>query len=93
MLDSIRKDAIFDKCPKCNAIGALRRSRARTFIETLVKNSGILNIYRCRECGWRGTKTYFSLRKISIKTVFMYIAMLAFVAVLIRFIILRFIIK
>jgi len=34
---SFHKDASFDKCPSCNAVGKLRRSRAKSTFEKIVK--------------------------------------------------------
>ncbi len=84
---SFRRDAAFDKCPRCKAVGKLRRSRAKTPFEQGVKKLGIFNYYRCRECGWRGVRFSFGFGKISIKTVLLYLGLMLATAVLVKFII------
>lgn len=93
MLRSLRKDGVFDKCPDCKAVGVLRRSRSRNFWEKILKNLRIANLYRCRECGWRGIKSNFSIKKISLKVLFYYLLFILFVAIVVRFIILKFVMK
>ena len=93
MLKSLRKDGIFDKCPECNSIGVLRRSRAHNYYENMIIKSCMVNIYRCRECGWRGIKSNFSLKKISPKVILLYLFFILFVAVFVRFIIQRFVMR
>lgn len=91
ILKTIHKDASLDTCPECKTAGALRRSRARNFRENIIKRSKIFNIYRCRECGWRGVKTSFSFRKISLKVILFDILLILISALIIRYIIIRFV--
>ncbi|MBU0475885.1 MAG: hypothetical protein KKF62_17195 [Bacteroidetes bacterium] len=84
---SFKRDATFDKCPKCKAVGKLRRSRAQSFFEQVVKKMGIFNYYRCRECGWRGKRFSFGLNKTSLKTILIYLALMFATAIIVRFII------
>ena len=84
---SFKKDASFDKCPKCKAVGKLRRSRAKTPWEQMVKKIGISNYYRCRECGWRGNRSKFRFGKASIKTIFLYLFLMLATAVIVKFIV------
>jgi predicted RNA-binding Zn-ribbon protein involved in translation (DUF1610 family) len=88
---SLMKDPSFDKCPECGSVATLRRSRPQNTIESLVKSTGLFNYFRCRNCGWRGIRSNFSLKKISVKNAFVYLALMLFVALLTRFIITRFI--
>lgn len=88
---SLMKDPSFDKCPECGNLATLRRSRAQSFFENVVKSTALFNYYRCRSCGWRGVRAKFSLKKISIKNVVIYFGLMIFVALLTRFIITRFI--
>ncbi len=90
---SLYKDSVFDKCPECKTVGTLRRSRGRNFFENMIKNSGFLNYYRCRECGWRGLRSNFSLKKLSWKMVFYYIIMIILTAYIVKFIVVRFVMK
>jgi len=39
-------------CPQCS--GRTHRSHANSFYERLIKAWTSYNVYRCRECGWRG---------------------------------------
>ncbi|PKL87662.1 MAG: hypothetical protein CVV23_14270 [Ignavibacteriae bacterium HGW-Ignavibacteriae-2] len=93
MISSLRKDAVFDTCPQCNSVAKLRRSRAQGFFERLVKKSGFLNMYRCTSCGWRGIKSNFSIRKIKPKIIFYYLILMLFVAIIVRFVVIKFLIK
>jgi predicted RNA-binding Zn-ribbon protein involved in translation (DUF1610 family) len=93
MIESLRKDAVFDICPECKSVGVLRRSRPRNLWERIVKSSRVLNYYRCRECGWRGMKSNFSLKKLSLRVILFYIAFILFAALVVRFIILRFVMR
>jgi len=87
----LMKDPSFDKCPECGNIATLRRSRPKNFVETIIKSFLIYNYYRCRNCGWRGLRANFSLKKISLKNTIIYIGLMLFVAFLTKFIITRFI--
>ena len=40
---SFRKDASFDKCPKCKSVGKLRRSKAQSPWEQIVKKIGVFS--------------------------------------------------
>ncbi len=84
---SFKKDASFDKCPKCKAVGKLRRSRAQTPWERMVKRIGISNYYRCRECGWRGKRLNFTFGKSSVKTILIYLFLMLATAVVVKFIV------
>ena len=88
-----KKDSTFDKCPKCGKVGKLHRSRGRNWFEHALKKTGVWDVYRCRECGWRSYKSNFSLRKLSFKTLAIYLLLILITAIVVRFIILRFVIK
>lgn len=87
----LMKDPSFDKCPECGSVATLRRSRPKSFFESIVKSTAIFNYYRCRNCGWRGIRANFSLKKISWKNAIIYLGLMMIVAFLTRFIITRFI--
>ena len=84
---SFKKDASFDKCPNCKAVGKLRRSRAKTPFEQGIKKLGVFNYYRCRECGWRGLRLNISIGKISLKTVLLYLFLMLATAFIVKFVI------
>ena len=87
-----KKDHSFDKCPSCNVVGKLRKSRPRNQFEHMSK-LGLWSYYRCKECGWRGRKFCFSYRKTSFKTLFIYILLMILTAFIVRFIIQKFAMK
>ena len=90
---SFKRDASFDKCPKCKSVGKLRRSRAKSPFEQGVKRLGILNYYRCRECEWRGSRLNIGLGRTSKKTVLIYLLLMLATAVIVRFVIQKFAMK
>jgi len=90
---SFKKDASFDKCPKCNAVGKLRRSRAKSPIEQGIKKLGVFNYYRCRECDWRGKRLSFGVGNISYKTIFLYLFLMLATALIVKFIVQKFAMK
>jgi len=90
---SFHKDASFDKCPSCNAVGKLRRSRAKSTFEKIVKKIGIFNYFRCRECGWRGSRLSFGFNKASLKTILIYLFLMLATAVIVKFVLQKLVIK
>jgi ssDNA-binding Zn-finger/Zn-ribbon topoisomerase 1 len=71
------------KCPSCRKIGTIRRSRARNFYESVVKSSGLANVYKCRECGWRGTMRKYTVNRYSFITLVFYGVLIVSVAYII----------
>ena len=84
---SFKKDASFDVCPQCKAVGKLRRSRSNNAIEKIVKKTGLFNYYRCRECGWRGTRLIIGFGKTSLKTLLVYLLLMIGTAVVVKFVV------
>jgi len=72
------------KCPSCGKIGTIRRSRTKNFFETSVKLSRVANLYKCRECGWRGMLKKYTVNKYSFITLIFYIVLVVSVAYVIR---------
>ena len=68
-----RKDAVFQKCPDCKTVGHVRISRSHNFIEYWVKKMTCLNIYKCKQCGWRGYKSYMVFTAESFKVLRLYV--------------------
>lgn len=71
------------KCPSCGKIGVIRRSRAKNLVEATVKSSRIANVYKCRECGWRGFLRKYTVNKYSFVTLFFYMVLIFSVAYII----------
>ena len=90
---SFKKDATFDKCPKCKSVGKLRRSRAKTPFEQGIKKIGIFNYYRCRECDWRGSRLNVGFGKASLKTLLIYLLLMIATAVIVQFVVQKFAMK
>jgi hypothetical protein len=63
------------KCPSCGKVGTIRRSRARNVIENILKFSGLVNMYKCRGCGWRGVIKRYTINRYSFITLMFYIAL------------------
>ncbi|NOS84496.1 MAG: hypothetical protein HOP31_05075 [Ignavibacteria bacterium] len=72
------------KCPSCGKIGTIRRSRTKNFVESSIKLSRVANLYKCRECGWRGMLKKYTVNKYSFITMFFYIVLVVSVAYIIR---------
>ncbi len=68
------------KCPSCGKIGTIRRSRAKTIFESAVKASRIANLYKCKECGWRGMLKKYMMNKYSLITLAFYFVLIISVA-------------
>lgn len=84
---------VFKKCPSCGAPGSLHRSRARTVFEHLIKSISFYNIYRCKNCGWHGYLSTLTITKQSLINLAIYFVLILGSAYLIRFILLRFLIR
>ena len=81
------KNPAFDKCPSCNELGSLRRSHSRTTFEKVLKATGFFKIFRCRKCGWRGTKFTFTFKLTSVKSLIWYILLILVTAAVVKIVI------
>lgn len=81
------KNPAFDKCPNCGEIASLRRSHARTTFEKLLKFTGYIKIYRCRQCGWRGNRSTFTFKITSVKTLLIYALLILLTAAVVKIVI------
>ncbi len=88
----LTKNHTFAQCPNCGVVGRLRRSRPRNSVERSWQ-FGVWGYFRCRECGWRGKKISISLRRISFKTILLYLFLMLATAVIVRFVIQKFAMK
>ncbi len=86
-----KKNPLFEKCPSCSSLNTLHRSRARSWKETFVKNTTFFRMYRCRQCGWRGYLSTFSITFYSLKILLYYMAIAAVVAFIVKEILKRFV--
>ena len=85
----LKKDHTFAKCPNCGVVGRLRRSKPKTSVERSGK-MGIWAYYRCHECDWRGKKLSISMRRISYKTIILYLLLMLATAAIVRLVIQKF---
>ncbi len=86
-------NAQFASCPSCKSHGSLRKSKSHNNWEQFVTKFTFFRYYRCRECGWRGTKSNYTLTSISFKNLITYIIVAAVAGYLVKFILTNFIIK
>ncbi|MFA7287860.1 MAG: hypothetical protein WC055_03170 [Melioribacteraceae bacterium] len=89
----IHSNPQFGRCPSCNEIGTLHRSRARSMKEQIIKKITFFKLFRCRECGWRGFRSTFSFTTQSVKSIILYLAMILTTAFIIRLVLTKFIIR
>lgn len=85
----LKTDHTFAKCPNCGAVGKLRRSKTKNSVERSWK-LGFWGYYRCRECDWRGKKLSISMRRITYKTIILYLFLMLATAVIVRLVIQKF---
>ena len=71
------------KCPSCSQVSSLRISRARSSKEKLILLIPIVEIYRCRKCGWRGWKFNLLLDQVYIKKSIVYIFLVIITAIIV----------
>lgn len=88
-----RMDPRIKNCPDCGKFGSLKRSRSRNAFEKFVKLITPVTTFRCKECGWRGFKSSYVFHSKSAKAIFIYLILLLGTAFVVRFILLRFILK
>ncbi len=88
-----RTDPRIRFCPGCDNQGTLKKSHSRGIIEKFVKTITPLSKFRCRECGWRGYKSAYVLRLSSLKAIIFYVLLFLSAAVIVSFILRRFILK
>ena len=86
-----RRNPIYESCPDCGLPGTLHRSRARSFFEKILKRFFIQH-YRCKKCGWRGKRLMYTFTWDSVKNLAFYLFIAVIAAVIIRFILTKFII-
>ena len=70
-------------CPACSTESILRNSRPRNSKEKLIKFIPILEIYRCKKCGWRGWKINFKINVKIIKKLILYILLMILAAIIV----------
>jgi predicted RNA-binding Zn-ribbon protein involved in translation (DUF1610 family) len=83
------KNYFTQKCPSCGASNSLRRSKARTFNESLIKKFTFFRTFRCKDCGWRGYLSTLSINKPGLKYLFFYLALALVVAFVVETVLAR----
>ncbi len=89
----IHSNPQFGKCPACKKTGTLHRSHSRSLFEQIVQLTSIIKIYRCKECGWRGVRLTVVITKKSVKSIFVYLALILFAAFIVRYIIFHYVLN
>ncbi|MFH0735966.1 MAG: hypothetical protein V1773_00155 [bacterium] len=87
------RNPIFRKCPECKAPNVLHRSRARSMFEQAIKRFTFFNIYRCKNCGWRGYLSSLTITKVSLKNLGIYLILMSIAFLIISFVLSKFLIK
>ena len=80
----------FSRCPGCNSVGTLHRSRSKNMFEQIVRRTTFLKTYRCKECGWRGFRSTIILTKKSFRSIFIYFILILLTAYLAKYLILNY---
>jgi len=57
----VKKHSEFLKCPSCNSVGTLRKSRSRSIKEKTLKRFFFIYYYRCKKCKFRFSKFGYKL--------------------------------
>lgn len=78
----IKKDPLFDACPSCKSIGALRRSHSRNKKEKFISHLTIYKTYRCKKCGWRGYLKTITLTSSSFNSILIYAVIILITAII-----------
>jgi predicted RNA-binding Zn-ribbon protein involved in translation (DUF1610 family) len=86
-----KKNPLYEKCPSCETLNSLRKSRPRKTLERLIKTLTIFAPYRCKKCGWRGYRARFVLTRQSLKDVLLYILLVIFAGFIVYQILKRFV--
>jgi len=66
----------YTKCPSCLDESSLRVSKPRSSRERMIKSVTWFDIYRCKKCGWRGTKSSFRFTAAHFKRMILYLLMM-----------------
>ncbi len=83
----------FGACPSCGEKGVLKRSRPRTTWERILTTITPYSYYRCRKCGWRGPIFKYVITRESAKNLFLYFIYALITALIVKFVITKFIMK
>lgn len=83
----------FGRCPGCNEVGSLHRSRARSMKEQIIKKITFFKLFRCTTCGWRGFRSTFTITQQSLKSIALYATLILATVLIIRLVLTKFIIR
>lgn len=72
----INRNASLERCPNCKSFATLKKSRSRNLYEKFIKLF-LLRTYKCKDCGWRGSKSRYKLSKNAFKTLMIYLIIIA----------------
>ena len=86
----VRRNPQISRCPECNGIGTLNRSRAKNTKEQIIKKVTLFRYYRCKECGWRGMKSSIVFAPNSGKVLLFYLLIIIVTAYVVEYLIKRF---
>ncbi len=89
----INRNPQFSRCPECNKVGSLHRSRSRNMFEQIIRHTTFLKTYRCKECGWRGFRSTVVIKKKSVRSLASYFVLILITAFIARYLILNFALK
>ena len=87
----VYRNPVFSKCPECKSGGTLHKSRPRNMREQIVRKFTIFRSFRCKKCGWRGYRSLLVFSHDSGKAMLLYAGLIVVVALVIRFVLLKFI--
>jgi uncharacterized protein with PIN domain len=81
----VRKNVELSRCPSCNSIATLKKSRSRNLFERFIIKLFFFRAFICRNCGWRGNFFRFKLARNGLKVLFIYVAAVIVSAFIVRY--------
>jgi len=79
----IKKNVQLSRCPNCNTIASLRRSRSRNIWERFMKKLKV-SPYFCQSCGWRGRLFTYKLSRNFVKLIILYLFLMTITAYIVQ---------
>ncbi len=78
-----RRNIQLNRCPYCNEIATLRRSRSRNIFEKILKKLKYAP-YVCRNCGWRGKIFSYKIARNFLQLVILYAFIIIFAVYIVK---------